>query len=381
MASSTALYRNKELLQQRLRELPQAPGIYRFYDVSGALIYVGKSVTLRDRVRSYFTGRASCKKIRRMRQEISRLDWEETGSELEALLLESRLVKKHQPRFNVMLREFVPLPYVRVDFQEAFPRLQVTRAPARDGATYFGPFRSQASLEAGVAALNDALRLRDCDIASEKLVGHRACYRHEFGTCSAPCLALIAAEEYRRAVEKACTAFEGREQSVIDVVQRRMERAAERLQFEIAARLRDAIRHIQAVCGKQHALLSAVQDLSLVAACPAKKGAGLCFFVFRSGRLVLSEEVPFTKLQDPRSRQEWAVRLVLAWGSAPDLGAGRIDSALLDEIQIVTAWMKQKTRQGHYWQFPADAAEDAVAVALDAWLAEQAAPTAEELAA
>ena len=202
-------------------------------------------------------GQAATKKLRRMRQEISRLEWEVTGSELEALLLESRLVKQHQPRFNVLLREFIPLPYVRVDLEVAFPRLEATRSPGRDGATYFGPFRSRETLEAGVAALADALQLRDCAGPGALLAKARPCYRHEFGTCSAPCLQAVDEAAYRGAVDQACAVFDGRGAPVLAMLRERMERAAEQLRFETAARLRDAVRHIEAVAGRQQALLQA----------------------------------------------------------------------------------------------------------------------------
>lgn len=380
MATTSALYRSKARLRERLNSLPLSPGIYRFYDVSGAIVYVGKSVRLRDRVRSYFTGNATTKKLRRMRQEIAELDWTETGSELEALLLESRLVKKHQPRFNVMLRDFTPLPYVRVDLRTQFPRLEVTRQPQRDGASYFGPFRSQGTLEAAVHALSDALQLRDCDVPDERLDKQRPCYRHEFGTCSAPCLNLITPELYRISIESACGVFEGRERSALDALQRRMEAAAERLQFEIAARLRDAVRHIQAVTGRQQAIVSAIGELSLVAACPSRKGDSLCLFLFRSGRLVFQDDVPRAELEDERSRLTWVERL-LSVNVAP-IGTQelRIDPSLLDEIQIITSWMKQKTRQGSYWRLPDEADTLTQATLLYDWLGEQTGAMSEEAA-
>jgi excinuclease UvrABC nuclease subunit len=369
MPRSTDLSRNKTELQAQLKQLPTRPGIYRFYDAAGSLVYVGKSVCLRDRVRSYFSGKADCKKVRRLRQEIARLDWEETGSELEALLLESRLVKRHQPRFNVLLRGFVPLPYVRVDLNDPYPRLDVTRSPARDGATYFGPFHSQATLEAGVSALANALKLRDCSVPGERIEQERPCYRHEFGHCSAPCLGLIPPAEYRQSVESACAVLEGRQQSVLDLLQERMMRAAERLQFEIAARLRDVIRQITAVSGRQQALISAIRDLSLVAVCPSRRSVHLCLFVFRSGRLVLQEDVPVEELQHPASRREWSRRLIEASRPLELEESRQIDTALLDEIQIVTAWMKQKTREGAYWEIGAGAPE-ALSRDLEAWIAE-----------
>jgi excinuclease UvrABC nuclease subunit len=371
MAGSTALYRNKPKLRARLREIPACAGIYRFYDVDGAVIYVGKSVCLRDRVRSYFTGKADCKKVRRLRQEVAALEWEETGSELEALLLESRTVKRLQPRFNVMLRGFVPLPYVRVDLTDPFPRLEVTRSPERDGAAYFGPFRNQGVLESAAGALADALQLRDCAVPGAQITRQRPCYRLELGTCSGPCLGNVSPAEYRRAVDSACSVFEGREQTALQILTARMERAAERLQFEIAARFRDVIRHIQSLGGRQQALLSATRSLSLVAACPSRRTDSLCLFVLRSGHLVLQEEVARQDLRDGRARRALAERLVALQPPARDAEAVRIDPALLDEVQIVTAWMKQRTREGSYWEFPTGTGKRELRAQLDAWLAMQ----------
>jgi len=384
MAASTALYRNKANLQSVLKELPAAPGIYRFYDVNGALIYVGKSVCLRDRVRSYFSGKADTKKLRRLRQEIARLDWEQTGSELEALLLESRLVKRHHPRFNVMLRSFVPLPYVRVDRRDPFPKLEVTRTPARDGAAYFGPFHNHGALEAAVEGLTDALGLRNCDPPGARIETIRPCYRYELGSCSAPCLGLVTPAAYAEAVDRACDMFGGANESALQVLQSRMERAAERLQFEFAARLRDAMRHIRAVVGRQQALTSAVDELSLVAACPSRHADSVCLFVLCSGRLVLQEDVPAAAFRLARSRKALARRLVAAAqksapGAATELHA--MDSALLDEIQIVTTWMKQKTRNGAYWLVPDDLPPAGRVAELEAWLKALAAPEAAQLAA
>lgn len=182
-------------------------------------------------------------------------------------------------------------------------------------------------------------------------------------------------------MENACAVFEGREQSTLELLQTRMERAAERLQFETAARLRDAIRHVRSVGGRQHALLSAVHDLSLVAVCAARRSEQLCLFVFRSGRLVLQEDLGVEELCRPGTRKSWARRLVKeAQPAARPPAAGEIDPALLDEIQIVTAWMKQKTRQGEYWRLP-DGKRSEQAASLDAWLLGQARPVAEHLAA
>jgi excinuclease UvrABC nuclease subunit len=373
MTSSSALFRNKSRLAAALQDLPRSSGVYRFYDVTDAIIYVGKSVCLRDRVRSYFTGRATTKKLRRLRQEIARLDWQVTGSELEALLLESRLVKRHHPRFNVMLRSFVPLPYVRVDREDPFPRLEVTRSPGTDGATYFGPFRNHGAVEAAVQTLTDVLGLRNCDIPAGQLHRQRPCYRAELGTCSAPCTGEVPQPDYREAVRAACEAFGGGSQSPLRMLETRMERAAENLRFETAARIRDSIRQIQSVTGRQHALRSAVGNLSLVAACPSSVEASVCMFVFEQGRLIHQEDVPAGQLGEAAGRRALAERLAEARTAQEIPPAVRPDGTLapeiLDEVQIVTTWMKQKTRQGEYWEFPsagADCVPD-----LDAWLQSQ----------
>ena len=373
MPRSSALYRCKERLKARLTEIPATPGVYRFYDVSGALVYVGKSVRLRDRVRSYFTGQPGTKKLRRLRHEVSDLDWVETGSELEALLLESRLVKQNQPRFNVLLKGFVPLPYVRIDLRDPFPRLEITRRPQADGATYYGPFRSQDALEAAVGALADSLALRDCAAPGDRLPS-RACHRHEFGTCSAPCLGTVTIATYREAAAHACGVFEGREQQALELLRVRMERAADRLQFETAARLRDAVRHIRNIAGRQQALTSAVRGLSIVAACPSRTGEALCFFVFRSGRLVQQHTASVPML---RNAAEAAASRLLAPFALPAEETGRIDAAALDEIQIVTAWMRQKTREGSYWELPPEAPPGESLTSLTEWLITQASPAAD----
>jgi excinuclease UvrABC nuclease subunit len=368
-SSSSTLFRDKTRLQTALAELPTAPGIYRFYNAAGTLIYIGKSICLRDRVRSYF-GKSATGKVRRMRTEIVNLDWEVTGSELEALLLESRLVKRHLPRFNVMLKEFIPLPCVRVDLRDPFPRLEVTRDPKRDGATYFGPFHSHSALETAIGGLSDALRLRTCEIDGARIQKQRPCYRHEFGTCSAPCLDMVTPEKYGEAVQNACAVFEGREEKALSILQARMERAAERLQFEIAARLRDAVKHIRSVCGRQHALRSAVDELSLVAVCPASRTDHLCLFVFRHGRMVFQEDAARMELLHSGARREWARRL-LAAGAAVE-GPPKMDSVLRDEIQIVTAWMRQRTRKGEFWLVPAAEQPAALVEPLSEWLLGQA---------
>jgi excinuclease UvrABC nuclease subunit len=371
------LFRDRERLTDCLGGIPVSPGVYLFRDCTDGIIYVGKSVALRDRVRSYFIGRATNRKLRRLRQEVVRVEWREAGSELEALLLESRLIKRYQPRFNVLLRGFLPRPYLRVDLTDPFPRLDVTREPSRDGATYFGPFGSRKSLDAAVRTVADALRLRDCPVSGHRIREVRPCYRGELGTCAAPCRGNTEAhsEAYSEAVDRACSLFRGDDTSLAELEQR-MVQSAERQQFELAARLRDAMLHVRALAGRQQALASAVRSLTLVAACPALTQPDLCLFLFRSGHLVYEAAHPLEDFRTVTQRRRLARKLtgLARTTREPD----RVDAALLDEIQIVTHWMKQKTRSGDYFYLRDDSPGGALAApqpelveTLARWLGEQ----------
>lgn len=373
MAAPRILARRPTALAAVLERLPAVPGVYRFRNVRGTVIYVGKSVCLRDRVRSYFAGQGGGTKARRLRAETAQLEWTETGSELEALLLESRQVKELQPRFNTMLKEFVPLPCVRLDLADPYPRLEVTRTPRRDGALYFGPFFRHGTLETAVAALGQALGLRDCEYPGGRLPGRRPCHRYELRTCLAPCVVGGDAggrEAYARAVRLACEALAGegdRPGGVFPLLEARMHRAAESLRFEQAARLRDALAQLRTLCGRQQVLLSALAELSLVAACPAARPGRRVLFVFRFGRLSAQEEVDDRLLSVPALRRALAERLLAAALHPGPVPA--IDSVLLDEVQIVTRWLRGRTGAEGCWTVAPGSDPTHLLPRLQHWLA------------
>ncbi len=368
MSTRTPLFRRQSTLRELLSGVPNLPGIYRFYDAADRLVYVGKSVSLRDRVRSYFTGDPPTAKLRRMRLEVVQFDWELTGSELEALLLESRLIKQHQPRFNVLLKGFVPLPFVRVDWSDPFPRLEVTREPQRDGKTYYGPFHRREVLESAVRALSDTLGLRDCELPGRSLRGTPSCHRYDLGFCTGPCLGNIEEASYKEAARTACEVFEGRDQEALAVLRERMHRAAERLRFEQAGRLRDALIQIQGIAGRQQAILSAVEELSLIAVCPSRSNDRLVGFVFRNGRFVGQIDLARDDLIRQDGRMALAGLLLDVYGAADSVGGMALNSALLDEVQIISAWMRQKTREGQTWVFPRDATPNSMLSGLNRFL-------------
>jgi excinuclease ABC subunit C len=340
-------------VRRRLGVLPDSPGVYLFRDAQEQIIYVGKSIRLRQRVRSYFQVRADeSRKLRRLRQEARSLAWIPTGSELEALLLESRLVKRHLPRFNVLLRNYRHYPFIRVDFTESYPRLEVTRVLQRDEARYYGPFSGAGAIEKVVETLSDALRLRTCEAAGAGLATQRPCLRLDFGRCDAPCVHAVDRERYRRAVEEACRLFEGQADSLFGLLQGRLEQAAERLQFELAARLRDAIRDIRRLVGKQQALLSAVRNLSLIAVCPARRPDSVELFLFGAGRLLDQREVSLATLEQPSAVRALVRQLRGRYqGSAPS-DATRVEQEVVDQINIVSDWLRRRSGEGRHLILP-----------------------------
>jgi excinuclease UvrABC nuclease subunit len=349
MESLAALPRSYEKIRRQLVSLPECPGVYLFRDVRGSIIYVGKSVCLRKRVRSYFYRRDDdSRKIRRLRQEIRSVEWIRTGSELEALLLESRLVKQNLPRFNTLLRNYRNYPFIKVDMKEEYPRLEVTRTLERDEAIYFGPFSNSRNIHQVVETLADALKLRTCEASGRALGRQRPCLRLDFGRCAGPCSQTVEREPYLESIREACGVFEGRGERLLRVLRDRMEQSAERLQFETAARLRDAFRDIQRLVGKQQALTSAVGNLNLVTACPSRRMATLEVFLFRAGRLVAQREVTADEIATPAALSQRVTELRALFEAASGIAGRRVEQEVVDQINIITDWLKHRKGEGTY---------------------------------
>jgi excinuclease ABC subunit C len=360
-------------VRRRLGQLPDGPGVYLFRDSQERILYVGKSIHLRQRVRSYFqSGAEESRKQRRLRHEACSLAWIPTGSELEALLLESRLVKRHLPRFNVLLRNYRNYPFIRVDLAETYPRLEVTRVLQRDEAQYFGPFSGAGAIERVVETISDALKLRTCEASGPALQGLRPCLRLDFGRCDAPCIHAVDREHYRQAIEQACRLFEGQAEPLFDLLQGRLEQAAERLQFELAARLRDAIRDIRRLVGKQQALLSAVRNLNLIAVCPARQARAVDLFLFSAGRLLEQREIELIVLDHARRRKALVRQLMSRYSDFQTTVGTRVEQEVVDQIKIVSDWLRRRRGEGHHLVLPEFAADERAWTAIGAWLKEAA---------
>ncbi len=216
------------------------------YDADGELLYVGKAARLRDRVGSYFSSRALAPKVAALVRRIARIEVTVVNTETEALLLESNLIKAHRPRYNVVLRDDKSFPFILLDQRHEYPRLMFYRGARQRECRQFGPFPSAYAVKEVLQHLQKVFRIRNC---RDSFFANRSrpCLQHQIGRCSAPCVGLIAREQYARDVQGAVGVLEGRNDEVIADLQQRMDSAAAALQFEDAARLRDQLRGLQEI--------------------------------------------------------------------------------------------------------------------------------------
>ena len=274
--------------QSRLAELnvqvallPDKPGVYLMRDVAGKIIYVGKAVNLKNRVRSYFQQRGLSPKTEALVARIQSFETIVTASEIEALILECNLIKKHRPRYNISLRDDKTYPFVKVTWSEEYPRVYPTRRVEKDGAKYYGPYASAGAMHETLALLKRLFPLRSC----RSMDARRPCLEYHINRCLAPCAGMVDVETYREMVKTVCLFLEGRSTDVEKDLKRRMLAAAEEMKFELAARLRDQLSAVRQVTEKQNIVTGAGDQDVLGLARLGNQSCVQVFFV-RSGKMV-----------------------------------------------------------------------------------------------
>ena len=246
-----------DLIREKLNLLPDAPGVYRMLNAAGEIIYVGKAVNLKNRVRSYFrTEKNRPPKVAAMVSHVADFEYILCNNEMEALTLEASLTKTLQPRYNILLKDDKHFPYVRLDEKKDFPRFEVVRRVKNDGARYFGPYLSGVELRDCLNLIRDSFPVRHCrkDISRAIARGERPCLMYHLNKCCAPCSGKVSREEYHALLESVCSFLEGKNQPVIDMLTKQMIDASERLEFEKAAQYRDRIEAVKRLAQKQHAM-------------------------------------------------------------------------------------------------------------------------------
>ena len=332
-----------EHLEATVKNLPALPGCYLFYDRRGEVIYVGKAVNLRNRVRSYFNPNTwvASPKTARLVKEIARIEVVVRGNELEALIQEAELIKKHRPRYNIRLKDDKRYPYLKVTWQDDFPTVVVTRRIERDGARYYGPYSSAKAVYATRDALRKMFPFLSCD---RVITGHdtRACLYYDIKLCSGPCIGAINRAEYRANIQRLCDFLEGKSDQVIADVRARMEAAARALQFERAAEYRDQLRALEHVVEKQRVISSAGSDQDVIAFARDEGETCVQVLFIRGGKLLGQEYFVLDGAEGEDDQAVLDAFLKRFYDEAAYVPPAVLLPAQVEEAHIIERWLRQK---------------------------------------
>lgn len=329
-------------IQQILDTLPDKPGCYLMKDAGGKIIYVGKAINLRNRVRSYFHNTSQYEqKTRRLVREIADIEWIVVGSELEALILEMNLIKRHKPRFNVRLKDDKRYPYIKVHWQDPFPKVTVTRQMTDDGARYFGPYTSVWAVHQTLDLLRKIFPYLTCnrDITGED---SRACLYFDIKLCTAPCIGAINQEDYRQIIDDLCQFLEGRTQPVVDRLSKKMEKAALELQYEKAAVIRDQLNAIDKVVERQKVVSSDQTDSDVIAMARSDGEACVQVFFIRSGKLIGREYFVLEGTEDENDEEILSEFVKQFYAQAAFVPEKVLLPKELLEAQIINQWLNSR---------------------------------------
>ncbi len=332
-----------EKLQGILATLPAKPGCYLMKNAEGTIIYVGKAISLKNRVRSYFHADASHDaKTRRLVREIADIEWILVGSELEALILEMNLIKKHRPKYNVRLKDDKRYPYIKVHWAEPFPKVTVTRQMVEDGSRYFGPYTSAWAVYQTLDALRRIFPYLTCD---RVITGQdkRACLYYDIKLCTAPCIGAIQQAGYRQMISDLMDFLQGHSEEIVKRLQTNMEKAAEEMRFEKAAALRDQLKAVQAIIERQKVVFASdYLDSDVLAMARSDGEACVQIFFIRAGKLIGREYFILEGTEDAADTEIMTQFVKQFYTEAATIPQQVMLPEELEEARIISQWLRSK---------------------------------------
>ena len=342
------------VIEEELKKLPDQPGVYIMHDSRDAIIYIGKAVSLRKRVHQYFqpSHDEGIKKAQMIKQ-IARFEYIVTDSELEALVLECNLIKEHRPKYNTMLRDDKTYPYIRVTLGEDFPRVLFSRQQKKDKSRYFGPYTSAGAVKDTIELLNKLFKLRTCNRVLPRDCGlERPCLNYHIGQCMAPCQDYVSREEYRAHVDKALEFLNGNYNMILNDLQKKMEEAAEALEFEEAARYRDLFNSVKQVSQKQKITDSDGEDKDIIALDKDGSDAVVQVFFVRGGKLIGREHFYMTHVEDSDKAQILLDFVKQFYAGTPFVPRELILQKEIDDIPVLEEWLTARRGARVYIRVP-----------------------------
>lgn len=341
----TAAFAPSHAIQKILDTLPTNPGVYLMKDERRQVIYVGKAVNLRSRVRSYFHAPyAQGAKVWRLVERVHDIEFIVTETELEALVLESNLIKKYKPHFNVRLKDDKRYPYIKVTWQEPFPKVYVTRRMDNDGARYFGPFTAVWAVHETLDTLRKIFPYLTCD---REITGRdtRACLYYDIGLCLAPCIGAVSRDEYRAMIDRLCKFLQGKTDEVSAALRAKLDEAVERLEFERAARYRDQLQALARVTEHQKVVSPRLVDQDVIAFARDDGAACVQVFFVRGGKLLGREYFVLEGTEDEDTEQVLSSFVKQFYDEAAYVPPEILLPADVDEANIIEQWLNKQRGQ------------------------------------
>ncbi len=331
----------EETIKRRLQAVPESPGVYMFRDKKTQVIYVGKALRLRDRLRSYFTpGYAEAGRIAELMQRATDFEFVTTANEVEALVLENNLIKNYRPRFNIRLKDDKNYLYLKLPVTEEFPRVHYSRRVQNDGALYFGPYTSAQSLRSTVKSIRQLLPFRTC--SDEIFKQGKVCLDFHIKRCPGPCERRISSEDYRARINEVALFMEGRSDLLVRELQERMDGAADRLDFENAARYRDQLQSIERIADRQKVLTRGRDDQDIVAY--ARSGSDVFVEVayVRQGKMVGHDGHALDGAGDATEPELLRGFMLQYYSSATHVPRTVVLPGPVDEPELLAGWLSEK---------------------------------------
>lgn len=341
-------------IQEELKKLPQKPGVYIMHDAQDTIIYIGKAVSLRNRVRQYFRPSHN-EGIRKdqMVKQIARFEYIITDSELEALILECNLIKEHRPKYNTMLRDDKSYPYIRVTLGEAFPRVLFSRQMKKDKSRYFGPYTSAGAVKDTIELLRKIYQLRTCNRSLPKDTGKdRPCLNYHIHQCMAPCQGYISQEAYRERIDKAIEFLNGNYQPVLKELEEKMQQASENLEFEKAIEYRELLNSVKQIAQKQKITNSDGEDKDIIAMAADEEDAVVQVFFVRDGKLIGRDHFHVRIGGGDTQSQVLAEFLKQFYAGTPFIPREIMLPQEIEEAEVISQWLTEKRGQKVYIRVP-----------------------------
>ena len=341
-------------IQEELKKLPNCPGVYIMRDEADNIIYVGKAINLRNRVRSYFRkniGRGP--QIDKMVSLISRFEYIVTDSELEALVLENNLIKEHSPKYNTMLKDDKTYPYIKVTVGEEFPRVLFSRQMKKDHSKYFGPYTSAGAVKDTIELINKLYQLRTCNRNLPKDCGNdRACLNYHIKQCMAPCQGYISKEEYQQRVKKALDFLNGSYQETLKDLEQKMQQASEALEFEEAIRYRDLYNSVKQIALKQKITDYEGEDKDIIALAAEGQDAVVQVFFVRGGKLIGREHFYMTHVSETPGAQILQDFVKQFYAGTPFIPRELMLQEEIEDKEIIEQWLTRRRGSRVYLKVP-----------------------------